>query len=70
MACVLLVGSEYMSYLVAVIIKCIINIENGTSGVAEDCIHALLKKAFEKYLRTIEKHCKISLIKTCRIMRI
>ena len=48
--CALFVGCQYMSNAVAVLVKCVIDIEHCAARVTENCIHALFDQYFHQNL--------------------
>ena len=52
----LLVGGENMAHLPAIVVKLVVDIEDGAAGVAEYGIDALLQQTFHQDLRACHLH--------------
>ena len=56
----LLVGGEDVADSILVLVQLVVDIQDGTAGVAEDHVHTLLHQAFYDDSRTSVFHCSIA----------
>lgn len=63
----LLVSCQDMTNFISVFIKCILDIENSTAGIAENGVYPLLYKHFRDYIRSVKLHFTLLLTNKFKI---